>query len=79
MKKIFEIKRIKGFLIKITIMLIISLIFIASVNTEGKFQYMDNLDYQVTVNKDGSMQVVETWDINVSKTNTLFKNFNLSN
>ena len=78
MKKIFEIKRIKGFLIKITIMLIISLIFIASVNTEAKFQYMDNLDYQVTVNKDGSMQVVETWDINVSKTNTLFKNFNLS-
>ena len=78
MKKIFEIKMIKGFLIKITIMLIISLIFIASVNTEGKFQYMDNLDYQVTVNKDGSMQVVETWDINVSKTNTLFKNFNLS-
>ena len=78
MKKIFENKRIKGFLIKITIMLIISLIFIASVNTEGKFQYMDNLDYQVTVNKDGSMKVVETWDINVSKTNTLFKNFNLS-
>ena len=78
MKKIFEIKMIKGFLIKITIMLIISLIFIASVNTEGKFQYMDNLDYQVTVNKDGSMKVVETWDINVSKTNTLFKNFNLS-
>lgn len=78
MKKIFEIKRTKGFLIKITIMLIISLIFIANVNTEEKFQYMDNLDYQVTVNKDGSMKVVETWDINVSKTNTLFKNFNLS-
>lgn len=78
MKINFEIKKIKGFLIKIIIMVIISLIFIVSLNYEDKFQYMDNLDYQVTVNKDGSMKVVETWDINVSKTNTLFKNFNLS-
>lgn len=78
MKKIYEIKKIKGFLIKITIMLIISLIVIAMVKTEEKFQYMDNLDYQVTVNKDGSMKVVETWDINVKRINTLFKNFNLS-
>lgn len=78
MKRKIETKKIKGFLIKITIMLIISLIFIASVDTEEKFQYMDNLDYQVTVNRDGSMQVVEIWDINVSKVNTLFKNFNLS-
>lgn len=78
MKKLFENKRIKGFLIKITIMVIIAVIFLASSSSEEKFQYMDNLDYQVTVNKDGSMNVIETWDINVSKTNTLFKNFNLS-
>lgn len=40
-------------------------------------QKWNNLDYDVTVNSDGSMDVVETWDIYISETNTLFKDFNL--
>lgn len=40
-------------------------------------QKWNNLDYDVTLNSDGSMDVVETWDIYISETNTLFKDFNL--
>lgn len=36
---------------------------------------LDNLDFDVQINSDGSMDVTETWDIYVSDTNTLFKNF----
>ncbi len=40
-------------------------------------QSWNSLDYNVTVNSDGSMDVVETWDINISETNTLFKDFDI--
>lgn len=59
---------------------IVELVFVAAMAfDEGdKAQYLKNLDYQVQMNKDGSMRVTETWDIDVSHTNTLFKTFNLS-
>ena len=41
-------------------------------------QRMNNLTYDVTLNDDGSMKVVETWDIYISQTNTIFKNFDKS-
>jgi hypothetical protein len=31
----------------------------------------------VTLNPDGSMDVIETWDVSISQTNTLFKSFNI--
>ncbi len=40
-------------------------------------QKWNNLDYNVKLNYDGSMDVVETWDVYVSETNTLFKDFDL--
>ena len=40
-------------------------------------QKWNNLDYDVTLNSDGSMDVCETWDVYVSETNTLFKDFKL--
>ncbi len=40
-------------------------------------QSLNSLYYDVQLNEDGSMEVVETWDIEVSETNTLFKNFYL--
>lgn len=57
----------------------IILLFIIIDKTGIKAQYLENIDYQVVMNKNGSMQVTETWDININKTNTLFKTFNLSN
>ncbi len=41
------------------------------------FQEWNSLDYDVTVNSDGSMEVVETWDIYISETNTVFKQFKI--
>ncbi len=42
------------------------------------YQEWNSLDYDVTVNEDGSMDIIETWDVYASETNTLFKSFDLS-
>ena len=34
-----------------------------------------NLEYDVTLNSDGSANVTEYWDIEIEETNTLFKTF----
>lgn len=41
-------------------------------------QEWNALDYNVVLNKDGSADIVETWDVDISETNTMFKDFNLS-
>lgn len=71
-------KKIKGILVKIGIMIAISVIIFLSAGIGERFQYINHLDYQVTLNQDGSMNVTETWDININHTNTLVRNFNLS-
>jgi uncharacterized membrane protein len=40
-------------------------------------QKWNSLDYNATVNEDGSMNVVETWNIDISQTNTLVKDFDI--
>ena len=37
--------------------------------------YLNNFDFDVQINSDGSMDVVETWNIDISETNTLYKTF----
>ena len=44
--------------------------------TENK---LTKLNYDVQINKDSSMQVVETWNINILDANTLFKTFVIDN
>lgn len=75
----------KKFLKKIVIILIISIIIsiflcvgIMQESRGGKIQYLNNLNYDVSLNEDGSINVIETWDIYVKDTGTLFKNFSLS-
>lgn len=36
-----------------------------------------NLNFDVILNQDGSMNVTETWDINITDTNTLYKTFKI--
>ena len=36
---------------------------------------LEDLKYEITVNSDGSMDVVETWDIDIYDTGTLYKTF----
>lgn len=52
-------------------------IFLFSTNSYAGSQNWKSLDYDVTVNEDGSMDVIETWNIHISETNTLFKDFEL--
>lgn len=40
---------------------------------------LTKLDYQVTLNKDGSADITETWNISIENTNTLFKTFEIDN
>ena len=53
------------------------IICLGTFETPDKYQYLNSIDYQVKMQTDGSMQVIETWDIDVKNTNTLFKTFNL--
>ena len=41
--------------------------------------YLNNLDFKAQINSDGSMDVTETWNIEISDTNTLYKTFKNDN
>lgn len=55
--------------------LIIGLIFIFNPNNVFASQEMKDLDYSIVVTDDGDIQIKETWNIELSDTNTLFKTF----
>ena len=40
---------------------------------------LNDLEFNAQINEDGSMQVTEIWDIDISNTNTLFKTFEKDN
>lgn len=73
-------KNLKKNLKRWSIMLIvIVLIILFSGKLFSKKQIMNQLDYDITLNADGSATIVETWDIYISHTNTLFRTFAKSN
>lgn len=71
---------------KKTVKTIIALIFLFSlcfflntVYAESDFT-IKNMDFNAVINKDGSMDVIETWNIRINgETNTLFKTYDLKN
>lgn len=66
--------------ISILIVMIVMGLIVCATFFEGadQYQYLNSIDYQVEMQKDGSMRVTETWDIDIKNTNTLFKNFTIS-
>lgn len=79
MKKITLTGILTKFVIISSIIVFVSLsVLIIRGYLNSKHQKWNSLDYNVTLNADGSMDVIETWDIVISHTNTIFKNFNLS-
>ncbi len=68
-------KRLKKFIFIIAF-LGLYLMFNSTISNAGTQEY-NSLDFQAYLNTDGSMYVVETWDIYVSNTNTLYKNFEM--
>lgn len=70
-------KRLKKILL--VFVFTIAFIIIGRTLSNASYQKMNSLDYQAYINDDGSMYVVEDWNIKVSETNTLFKNFKKDN
>lgn len=67
-------KKIKKIL-PLIICIFIFLSLFVKVKADSSELYLNTLDFSVQVNSDGSMDVVETWDIDIEETNTLFKTF----
>ena len=74
MKKILKNKYLKRSLIMALVLIVFCLLRLISVDKSEK-QLMNNLDYDIVLNKDGSMKIIETWDINISHANTLFRTY----
>ena len=58
----------------LVIVFIIAIIALPKITTV-KTQKMNELNYNITLNEDGSMNVTETWDIDIKNTGTLFRAF----
>ena len=72
MKKIKDIS-----IILICIMLFFSLLSVSKAANSDL--YLNSLNFDVQINEDGSMDVTETWNIDIEDTNTLFKTFKKDN
>lgn len=69
-------KKLNGWIKYVIILVIIFAILgiVLCFNTD-QIQIMNKLDYNVALNEDGSMNVIETWNVYVKNTGTLFKDF----
>ncbi|MBP3595986.1 MAG: DUF2207 domain-containing protein [Clostridia bacterium] len=63
----------------ILFILLVSLFLILgfSTNSFAGSQEWNLLNYDVTLNSDGSADIIETWDIDIEETNTIFKQFEI--
>lgn len=57
------------------ILVLIELILIGTGSSKAGSLYLNKLDFEVQINNDGSMNITETWNIDISSTNTLYKTF----
>lgn len=64
----------KKILITLLFLALFILIGTNKCNASGDL-YLKNLDFQAQIKQDGSMDVTETWNIEIEDTNTLFKTF----
>ena len=58
-----------------TLIFVIAFLLIGTVKANAGTLNLNNLDFNVQINDDGSMDVTETWNISISQTNTLYKSF----
>lgn len=66
--------------IYVSICIILAILLFGNVSNAASDFNLQSINFNATLNEDGSMQVIETWKIHVySLTNTLFKTFTLDN
>jgi len=61
----------------IKVLIIAIFLILINSNISNASLYLNNLEFDAQINEDGSMDVTETWDIDISETNTLYKTFEL--
>lgn len=66
--------KVKNKILTIIILLIVFII-LGTLKSNAGSLHLNNLDFDVQINSDGSMNVTETWNIDISSTNTLYKTF----
>ena len=59
----------------IKILIIAIFLILINSNVSNAALHLNNLQFDAQINEDGSMDVTETWDIDISETNTVFKTF----
>lgn len=62
-----------------TILFLLMFICIGTIKSNAGDLYLNNLEFDVEINSDGSMDVTEIWDIDIEETNTLYKSFKKDN
>lgn len=83
MSKLSKSVKLSNIRFKVILMLLVVLSFAYIASNANVYadsdssQTLNNVEYNITVNKDGSMDVEEIWDIEIEETNTLFKQFNI--
>lgn len=53
----------------------IIILLIGTIKSNAGYLNLNNLNFNVQINDDGSMNVIETWNIHIKETNTLYKSF----
>lgn len=61
----------------IFIVIVFSLV-LAILNSSEKTQYMNTLDYKIELSENSEMTITETWDMYINRTNTIFRDIELS-
>lgn len=58
-----------------TMLFLVILICLGTIKSNAGELYLNNLEFNAQIMPDGSMDVIETWDIDIKETNTLYKSF----
>ena len=67
-------KNLKKIVLVLTFV-ILNIILLSTKSQASGNLYLNKLEFYATINSDGSMNVTEMWDIDISNTNTLYKTF----
>lgn len=67
-------KNLKKIVLVLTFV-ILNIILLSTKSQASGNLYLNKLEFYVTINSDGSMNVTEMWDIDISNTNTIYKTF----
>lgn len=62
-------------IVLVLIFMILSIILLSTNSQANGNLYLNRLEFYANINSNGSMEVTEIWDIDISRTNTLYKTF----